>query len=387
MLLADRLSSLLVQENIQDREVQVDATNEFLESQLEDARRRLVEHDKRLADFRRVNAGRLPTQAQSNLQLLQTTQARLQANTDGAFKDRERLTQLEALIEQAVSTPVPATLPADRPARGPASATPGAAEQLEAARASLRALELRLKPEHPDIGRAKRLIADLEVKAESESLAAVLAPKPAAVPSPRDVAAAAKRLADMRQEVQDIQARLEARKRDDERLTLELAEYTARLEAAPALESQLAELNRDYATIQEQYTTLLRKSEESRIAVDLERRQVGEQFRVIDGARLPERPASPNRTRLNLMGLLGGLALGIALAALLEYRDTTLKTDDDVVTSLSLPVLAVIPAMVTAGDRRRMRRRKVLALSAAVVSLVAIGAILWRWQLIPAWVS
>ena len=101
-------------------------------------------------------------------------------------------------------------------------------------------------------------------------------------------------------------ARLEARKQNDERLQRVLASYTSRVETtSAALESELTELMRDYDTLQEQYTTLLRKSEESKIAVNLERRQIGEQFKIIDGARLPERPISPDRLRMNLMGLAG----------------------------------------------------------------------------------
>jgi hypothetical protein len=167
-----------------------------------------------------------------------------------------------------------------------------------------------------------------------------------------------------------------------------LASYSVRLEAAPKLESELTELMRDYGTIQSQYETLLKRSEESRIAVNLERRQIGEQFKIIDGARLPERPISPNRLRMNLMGLLAGLGFGIALAALREYRDTTLKTDSDVVTSLALPVLAVIPAMVTALDRRRQRRKRILiGASASLVVVLAAGAVVaWRMQLLQAWV-
>ena len=140
--------------------------------------------------------------------------------------------------------------------------------------------------------------------------------------------------------------------------------------------------------MQEQYTTLLRKSEESKIAVNLERRQIGEQFKVIDGARLPERPVSPNRTQINLIGLIIGLGVGLGLVALLEYRDTTLKTDDDIVTTLSLPVLAVIPAMVTVTERLKMkRRRRILALSASVASVLLVAAaVVWRMQLIQLWV-
>jgi succinoglycan biosynthesis transport protein ExoP len=122
--------------------------------------------------------------------------------------------------------------------------------------------------------------------------------------------------------------------------------------------------------------------------VNLERRQIGEQFKILDGARLPERPISPNRTRINLMGLLGGLGLGLGLVALLEYRDTSLKTDEDVITTLALPVLAVIPAMITAAERRKLKKRRLLlASSASVAGLVFVAVVAaWRLRLLDAWI-
>jgi hypothetical protein len=56
------------------------------------------------------------------------------------------------------------------------------------------------------------------------------------------------------------------------------------------------------------------------------------------------------------MGLAAGLALGLAIVALLEYRDTTFATDGDLVLSLAVPVLAVVPTMQTERERRRGRR-------------------------------
>lgn len=388
MLVAERLASMFVQENLQDREVMADSTSQFLQAQLEDARRRLIEHEKKLEEFRRRNAGQLPTQVTSNLQMMQTTQMQIQANADGAGKDRDRLRVLEQAIADAESSEreTPAT-----PAVTASGDTPGgtAAQQLEAARAGLRGLELRLKPEHPDVVRAKRLIKDLEVKAEREALAAPVSGDGSGLPQTPQQQAAAARLAAMRLEVQDITQRLQTRKQDEERLQKLMGSYNTRLEAGPGLESEFTELTRDYSTLQEQYTTLLRKSEESKIAVNLERRQIGEQFKVIDGARLPERPISPNRVQINLLGLLSGLGLGFALAGFLEYRDTTLKTDDDVTVSLALPVLAVIPAMTSTTERvRQKRRRRVLAaVSASLASLIVVaGVVIWRMELLRAWV-
>jgi hypothetical protein len=190
---------------------------------------------------------------------------------------------------------------------------------------------------------------------------------------------------EIREEIQTIQLRLEARKREDAALRNQMAAYQGRIESAPGLESELTELMRDYDTLEQSYLSLLRKSEESKMAVNLERRQIGEQFRTVDGARLPERPISPDRARINLMGLLAGLGFGVAIAAFLEYRDTSFKTDDDVTVSLALPVLAVIPLMLTGVERKRMQRMKLtLALSASVaVVLVAMAALaMWQFDLI-----
>jgi capsular polysaccharide biosynthesis protein len=192
----------------------------------------------------------------------------------------------------------------------------------------------------------------------------------------------------MQIEINELRQRIETKKQEEARLPTVIAAYQKKVEAAPALESELTELNRDYATLEDSYTDLLKKSEQSKIASNLERRQIGEQFKILDGARLPEKPFSPNRLRINIIGILAGLALGVALIALLEYRDTTFKTDDDIVISLALPVLAVIPAMITTGERRRaQRRRLVMALSGSFVLVVAIAAVVaWRLRLLEAWV-
>ncbi len=385
MLVTERLASLFMQENLQDRELLADATNQFLQAQLEDARRRLIEHEKKLEAFRSRNAGRLPSQVQSNLQMMQTAQARLQALVESADKDRDRLAVLDSTLRSdEMGTPAPSAI-----GGVDAIAVPGtAAQQLELARLELRRLELRLKPAHPDIARMKRTIAELEAKADAEALQQPLSPDaaPAATMAEHPTPAQTRAMS-LRMEAEEIRRRLATRKQEEAQLKATSASFTARLEAAPALESELTELMRDYSTLQNGYTELLRKSEESKIAVNLERRQIGEQFKIIDSARLPERPVSPNRIRLNSMGILAGFGLGIALIALLEYRDTTLKTDDDVVLSLAIPVIAVIPVMTTASERRRHQRRQVLAISASVAAVVLVAAAaVWKLGLIDQWV-
>lgn len=384
MRVAERLATMFVQENLQDREVLADSTNQFLQAQLEDSRRRLLEHESKLQTFKQQNAGYLPTQAQSNLQMMQLTQSQMQENTEAANRERDRLATLEIAMNDLITTNA-ATVAT---ARKNSDATPSAAQQLETARAQFKSLEQRLKPTHPDLIRAKRVMADLERKADEEAVRQTplgAAEAPANLPS-----SVAAKLNAMRLETEQLRRSLDTRKAEDERLRGVRAGYASRLEVAPKLEAELTELMRDYQTLEDQYTTLLKKSEDSKIAVNLERRQIGEQFKVIDGARLPERPFSPDRLRLNFIGALSGLGLAIAIVGLLEYRDTTLKTDDDVVTSLALPALAVIPMMISAVDARRLKRRRVLlgvSAASATTLLVIVAVAAWRFNLLRALVG
>jgi uncharacterized protein involved in exopolysaccharide biosynthesis len=55
----------------------------------------------------------------------------------------------------------------------------------------------------------------------------------------------------------------------------------------------MASMLQEYNNTRLQYDTLIKKSEEAQQAENMERRQKGEQFRIIDPARLPESPSSP----------------------------------------------------------------------------------------------
>ena len=64
----ERLASLYIEQNLKDRENQADSTSQFLNTQLEEAKRRLVEQEKKLEEYRKSHAGQLPSQLQGNLQ-------------------------------------------------------------------------------------------------------------------------------------------------------------------------------------------------------------------------------------------------------------------------------------------------------------------------------
>lgn len=376
MQVTERLASLFIDENLKDRERLAEGTDKFLEAQLLDARTRLIEQEKKLELYRRQHAGELPSQVQSNLQVLQNAQLQVQTVVQSIAQDRDRQMVLERLAADAAAEQVVAPPQATGNSGVPAGAT--AAQQLDAARNALRALLLRLTPQHPDVVKLQGTIKVLEAKAEQEALEQPVGSNGPARPVTPAEAARLSRLSSMRADIESLTRQIAQKQQEEKRLRGVIADYQARLAAVPTRESELTELTRDHETLRNLYTTLLAKKENASMAVNMERRQAGEQFKILDTPRLAERPFSPNRPQIYAAGLFGGLLIGLGLVFLLEYLDTSLRTESDVVSVLALPVLAVIPAMVPASDRLRSRRRwRFLTMGAAGVAVAVAGVAAW----------
>src|SRR5207249_9678117 len=193
----------------------------------------------------------------------------------------------------------------------------------------------------------RRLIADLSTKPESASRDLQISADADAAAIPTSPIGVGRRghVAELRAELDQLDRQLAFKEAEETRLRSLADSYQQRVDKVPARESELAELTRDYSTLQTMYTTLLSKQEESKIAANLERRQIGTRFKLLDPARMAEAPFSPNRRRIILIGMTGGLVLGLCLIALLEYRDLGFKSDSELVTVMALPVLAVVPWM------------------------------------------
>ena len=383
MKVTERLASLFVEENLRDREVLAEGANQFLDSQLDDARRRLLDHEKKLEEYRRQYSGQLPSQLQSNLQTIGSMQAQVAMLSDSINRDRDRRLILERQIADLnVDPPSAAPSPAAglQPVAADAAKPTAVVVQLEIARSQFREMELRLKSSHPDMLRMKRIITELEKKAEAEASSAPVSVVEEAKPvSPLELVRQ-RRIRDLKLEMEAVDRQIAEKESGQKKVQRSIGDYQGRVETTPTRESEMIALTRDYETLQKVYTNLLAKSEDAKVAANLERRQIGEQFKVIDAARLPERPFSPDRTLINAGGIVGGLLLGFALIALIEVLDSSFRTDQDVVAVLALPVLATIPAIMTRDERRIAKRRK-WVVAAVGMSVVVSGVAILAWKL------
>ena len=160
-------------------------------------------------------------------------------------------------------------------------------------------------------------------------------------------------------------------------LTGQIELYQQRVENTPKREQEMVSLNRDYGNIKESYDSLVQRKLEAEISVNMEKKQKGEQFRIIDNATLPEKPYSPNVEMLFLLSVASGLGIGGGLIFLFDFLNTSLKLPQDYETQFGLPVLATIPSIPQTGNRilRRINQGLTFVSLSVAVALTA-GAVL-----------
>jgi len=230
---------------------------------------------------------------------------------------------------------------------------------------------------HPNIDKLVRKIEKLEQEAGEESAAATPlgSPTQSAPPANPMMARAVKALDEAKADLKSLERQIENNIEAEAAVTKQIAEYQRRIEAAPMRDTELVELTRDYDMLSGMYRNLSGKRFESQISANVERRQIGEQFRILDPARLPEKPSSPNRQRMYMISIVLALIIGLGAAAVAVYLDRGLRSEDDVRLALALPVLATIPVIGLKGASSK--RWKLMGASAAMVVLTGAAGAAW----------
>jgi polysaccharide chain length determinant protein (PEP-CTERM system associated) len=323
------ITSMFIEENLHDRQQHSEDTTQFLVQQLSDAKAKLDDQDAKLAAFQSRNLNTLPDEEKTNLNLLTGLTSQLDAATQALARAQQDKSFAESMLTQQV-----AAWEASQGGAAPETMQ----QQLSSMQTDLAKLEARYTEDHPDVIKAKNDIAALKKKmADSETQ---MVPdsdknlKPAVEPQ---------QIAQLRAQIHTYDQVISERSHEQDQIKQQIKVLQDRIQSSPAIEQQYKGLTRDYQTALDFYNDLLKKRDQSAMASDLERRQEGEQFRVLDPANLPDKPSFPNRPLFVAGGFAGGLALGFGLAFVLEMRDSSLRTERDVEFSLQMPVLALIP--------------------------------------------
>lgn len=335
-LVCGDITTLFLNENLRSREASAQGTTDFLKGQLDDAKRNLDEQDSKLAAFQRKYVGKLPGEAAPNLNMLTSLNTQLEAANQSLARMEQDKSYEESLLAQQTGSAQPGT--------GISQDTSAAGQAREIELRQLLAREADLTSHYtdsyPDVIVVRSRIAEVRKQIASSNSAAFgksaldSAEEPRVSDSPS--------VQQLRAQLRAAGIGIQAKRKEQAQIQNAVRLYQDRIESSPLVEEQYKELTRDYQTALKFYDDLLAKMNESKMATDLERRQEGEQFSVLDEPNLPDAPTFPKRWLFGLGGLAFGLMVGALLAAYLEYRDTSLRSARDISIFTRLPTLAVI---------------------------------------------
>jgi uncharacterized protein involved in exopolysaccharide biosynthesis len=236
---------------------------------------------------------------------------------------------------------------------------------VEQMRAQLKNLLSRYTERHPDVARLKVRISELEEQTKAEADITPIDDDSSAS-STNQTASLPVAYQTQYSEIKQEMRRLES---DIEDTKGQVSIYQKRVENTPKREQELLSLKRDYQNIQSAYDSLLDRKLESEIAVNMERKQKGEQFRILDPAKLPQKPVRPDMKKLFIMVVGAGLAVGGGIIFLLEYMDNSFKRPEDIESDLELPVLCTVPQII---NRRTLIFRRFEHAFCAIFGLISL---------------
>jgi polysaccharide biosynthesis transport protein len=370
-----RLTSLFIQENVKMREHQASVTTDFLQEQLDTVKKQLEAQEAVVQGFKMQHLGDLPEQEQGNVQILSSLSAQLQSTVAALGRAEEQKVYLESLLRGYQD------LPARDTAGGPsvdATASPTAAleQELSQLRGERSKLLSNYTPNHPDVVKKDAEIGETEaLLAQAQALPRTPEPqktgRPAVLSGRREDAPTAQ-----------VKSQLVANRVETENLTKDasvlkdkIAQYQERLNATPVREQQLARMLRDYDLLKLNYAELLKKQQESGLAVSLEKHQEGQQFRLVDPPSLPTIPSSPKRVKISLGGAAAGIALGLALAFFVESTKRAFYSEKQLRDRIKVPLVVAVPVVLTRGEERRQTWQKAFEwLAGSVLVLMVVAA-------------
>lgn len=376
MEVTNQLASLFIEENLKIREQLIEGTSEFLDNELNSLKQTLERQESEIGEFKRIHMGELPGQLEANLRSLDRFQSDLASIQLAKKSAQDRKMALESSIEVArgrmeevVRLNEEMNLIAGEsniPSASPKSplASP-LMQKLIQKKKELASLSLEYKESYPDIIALKREIHQLEDQvAQTEMSGMTVPPPPEAVENKTEGVRIRRNgtneegtpgktlpaeewdtsfMADLHKQIRSVNLEMDALRERESNLRKQIQIFEKRVEDTPAREQELATLLRDYESTRKNYAGLLDKKLNAKISENLEKKQKGEQFRILDPANLPEKPFKPDRLKIGLAGLVLGLGGGIALAFVREQLDSAIRKPEEVERIISVPVLVSIP--------------------------------------------
>jgi succinoglycan biosynthesis transport protein ExoP len=352
----NELVTLFLNENLRKRNEQAASTEVFLTAEAERLNNELLNLEQLLANFKTTNEGSLPSQYQFNLSIIERTRRdisnvnlRIQELTKHKLELAAQLTQL--------SPSVPVVLPSGE-------VVLSETDRLKALESTFQRMSALYLNNHPDVIRVTREIDDLKSSiaaagksTNTHTAETQQADNPAYVLLNTQHSSTAYEIQSLSTKRIELQAKI--------------SQYEILIKRAPNVEKNYQPLLRDYSNTTVKYQDIRSKQREAAVSKNLEQKQKGERFILIEPPALPIDPVSPNRTAILLLGLVLAAGAGVGFALFKEAIDVAVHGVRELTAIMGAPPLVSIPYITNVYDIKKSKRGWQIYVTLAVA--VGIG--------------
>jgi succinoglycan biosynthesis transport protein ExoP len=301
---------------------------QFLEAQAKQLEQEMDASERKLAQFKAKYGDALPDAEGRNL----AGEDRTRRDLDTLQHDIIQAEQQEAQFQLQLASISPSLV----------GAVSDWNKELAKTRGELAEAEQKYTPEHPDVKRLRRAVADLLAKGAGAGSAS------GAAPDNPDYLAIQSQLTGVRRQVSSLRAQ-EAQARAS------LGLFEKNLATAPNVEREYTQIAREHENLQNSYTDVQNKMKNAALAQSLETEARGERFTLLRAAAPPSKPYSPNRLGIILLGAVLGCGIAFGIAAAVDASDPTLRGSNDLQMIMQTNALGSIPKLLNPRDLRRQR--------------------------------
>ncbi|OGQ98256.1 MAG: hypothetical protein A2521_02695 [Deltaproteobacteria bacterium RIFOXYD12_FULL_57_12] len=344
---ANALTSFFLEENLKDREKSAEGASAFLLDEADKVKAELADVDGKIATYKEQHLNELPEMLQVNMGSLHTAEA----GRDRLLEQLSALREKEEYLQtQLVSIPR-AEENKDK-----------TAQRLKDLKLQLANLQPRFSEQYPDIIALKAEIADLESQTAQAVTTGEAPDNPVYITLSAQLASVRSEIGSGRQQVQEADRKIE--------------NFRRWIAASPRVEEGYRGVLNEREGLSRKLDELKQKHMEAKVAQGLEKEQKGERFNLVEPAQVPEEPSKPNRLAIVLIGIVLGAGAGVGVAALREFADTSFRSPEAMARATACQVLAIVPEILSPGQRRRQRLGAMAQVAGFFTFLVAVGLVL-----------
>lgn len=358
------LAAKFIEENLQYREERATETSSYTSNELEMAKSIMDKKEAAMRDYKLKYYNEMPDQRDANIRRLTSLQEQYQANQVSILElERTRVLAQEqiALRKKTMGSGVTTTTSSAKSSRPGGGESPY--DQLQRMRRNLELLLVTHTENHPEVKRVRKIIEKLEAEgAGTQQSRTVVARQNPALDND---------LVQLQTQLSKLNIDIEAMELEKKQISDTIKQYEEWIAAAPVREAEWSALTREYSQLKSHYDFLVSQDLQAKSMLNLERRQKGSQFKIVDPARSPEKPTKPNFFAAMGISMAAALSLGLILILGIDFLDGSFRDSDDIELSMGLPVLTTIQFVRTPAESRRR-----MLVSAGVTSFLFTGLVL-----------